>query len=309
MVEGQNGLDWGRWQRLAVEVEALGFAGLYRSDHYTGPAPPNKESLELWLSLVWLADHSTRLRFGPIVSPVTFRHPALTARMAMQVDLLSNGRLTLGLGAGWQEREHQMFGLPLLEMKERFDRFAEALEVVTKLVRTAAPVTFRGQYYELNEAVVLPRPAGRDTPILIGGNGERRTLPLVARYADEWNAVMIAPARFRTLNARLDALLRNEGRDPAAVRRSLMHGITYGRDPDHLQEVLAWRASNWSSRADAQEMRDRGEIVGAGGDVVAQIEQYEAAGVQCLMLQWLPVDDVDALRHFASTAARWLRAT
>src|SRR5260221_9914999 len=102
MIEGQNGLDWPRWQRIAGEVERLGFAGLYRSDHFTNPQPPEKDSLELWVSLTWLADHTRRLRFGPIVSPVTFRHPALSARMALQVDDLSGGRLTLGLGAGWQ---------------------------------------------------------------------------------------------------------------------------------------------------------------------------------------------------------------
>ena len=104
MLEGQNGLTWPRWQRIARAVEDLGFAGLYRSDHYTNMNPPDVESLELWVSLTWLASHTERIEFAPMVSPVSFRDPSMTARMAAAVDDLSGGRLSLGLGAGWQER-------------------------------------------------------------------------------------------------------------------------------------------------------------------------------------------------------------
>ena len=315
MIEGQNGLDWPQWKRIAAEVEGLGFAGLYRSDHFTNPHPPDKDSLELWVSLTWLAEHTTRLRFGPVVSPVTFRHPALSARVAMQVDALSGGRLTLGLGAGWQEREHQMFGLPLMDMKSRFDRFEEGLEVASRLIRSEEPVTLAGHYYQLHEAQLLPRPrwsqrpdgGATTTPILVGGNGERRTLPLAARHADEWNAVMIPPARFRELNAQLDVLLDQQGRHRRSVRRSLMHALTYGSDRAALEHALAWRSANSCSRADDRQRQERREIVGVAEEVVPQIEAYEEAGVECLMLQWLPLDDVEGLRHFASIASRWLR--
>ncbi len=107
MVEGQMGLNWARWQRIVRAVEDLGFVGLYRSDHFTNPEPPDYDSLELWVSLVWLASHTTRIEFGPLVTPVSFRHPAMTARMASAVDDLSGGRLVLGVGAGWQVREHR----------------------------------------------------------------------------------------------------------------------------------------------------------------------------------------------------------
>ena len=117
MIEAQNGLTWPRWQNLAAAVEDLGFAGLYRSDHFTNAQPPDMESLELWVSLTWLASHTRRIEFGPLVSPVSVRNPVLTARMASAVDDLSGGRLTLGLGAGWQEREHNTFGFDLLELK------------------------------------------------------------------------------------------------------------------------------------------------------------------------------------------------
>src|SRR5574341_1941350 len=107
MIEGQNGLTWPRWQNIVRAVEDLGFAGLYRSDHFTNANPPDKESLELWVSLTWLAANTSRIEFGPLVTPFSFRHPALTARMAAAVDDLSGGRLTLGLGAGWQERRSE----------------------------------------------------------------------------------------------------------------------------------------------------------------------------------------------------------
>jgi len=125
MIEGQNGLTWQSWQKIGRLVEDLGFAGLYRSDHFTNAQPPERDSLECWTSLTWLAANTRRIQFGPLVSPVSFRHPALTARMAAALDDLSGGRLTLGVGAGWQEREHDMFGFDLLGGKARFDRFEE----------------------------------------------------------------------------------------------------------------------------------------------------------------------------------------
>ena len=114
MIEGQDGLNWTRWQRIGLAVEALGFAGLYRSDHFTNPEAPDKDSLELWLSLTWLASHTQRIEFGPLVTPVSFRHPVFTARIGAQLDDLAGGRLTLGVGAGWEEREHTAFGFDLL---------------------------------------------------------------------------------------------------------------------------------------------------------------------------------------------------
>src|ERR1035437_9572970 len=169
MVEGQIGLNWPRWQAIAHTVEDLVSAGLYRSDHVTNSQPPDLDSLECWTSLTWLASHTKRIEFGPMVSPVSVRNPALTARMAAAVDDLSGGRLTLGLGAGWQEREHHMFGFDLLDMKSRFARFHEGLEVVTRLLKSAQPVSFDGKYYQLREASLLPRPQRPGGPRLLVG--------------------------------------------------------------------------------------------------------------------------------------------
>ena len=217
MVEGQNGLNWERWQRLATAVDELGFAGLYRSDHYTNPEKPDLDSLELWVSLTWLASHTKNIEFGPLVSPVSFRDPTMTARMASAVDDLSNGRLVLGLGAGWQAREHTNYGWDLLDIKPRFDRFAEGLEVVTQLLNSDEPVAFNGDYYHLEDAILLPRPQRPGgPPILIGGNGPQLALPLVAKYASEWNAVYISPEGFKEKNALLDGMLVENGRSQAA---------------------------------------------------------------------------------------------
>jgi F420-dependent oxidoreductase-like protein len=300
MLEGQNGLTWPRWQKIAAAVEDLGFAGLYRSDHFTNGAPPDLDSLELWVSLTWLASHTKRIEFGPLVSPVSFRHPALTARMAAAVDDLSDagggGRLTLGLGAGWQEREHHLFGFDLLPMKERFDRFEEGVEVITRLLQSNTPVTFYGKYYQLRDATLLPRPIRSGGPrILIGGNGEKRTMSLVARYADEWNAIFAPAAEFARLNAHLDEVLIAHGRAPESVKRSMMTGLRFGRTKKELEEKLTARKQT------VEELQKRGIIVGVGEEVKGQLVALEKAGLQRVMLQWLDLDDLDGLSALAET--------
>lgn len=300
MIEGQNGLNWPRWQRLAAAVEALGFVGLYRSDHYTNAEPPDLDSLELWVSLTWLASHTQRIEFGPLVTPFSFRHPTMTARMATAVDDLSGGRMTLGLGAGWQAREHTNYGWDLMDRRRRFARFAEGMLIVAHLLQNEAPLTFQGQFYRLHEAVLLPRPARPGgPPILIGGNGETRTLPLAARYASEWNAIFITQARFRELNARLDGLLAAQGRPAHSVRRSLMTNCRFGRDEAALQRVLGGRSKS--------DLQARGLVVGTANEIVAQLGQWAEAGIQRLMLQWLDLDDLDGLEGLAQGVLPQLR--
>ncbi len=294
MIEGQNGLNWPRWQAIVRLVEELGFVGLYRSDHFTNARPPDMDSLELWVSLTWLADHTERIEFGPLVTPFSFRHPAITARMAAAVDNLSGSRLVLGVGAGWQEREHKMFGYELLDMQGRFGRFREGLECLTSLLHDDQPVTYHGKYYNLEEAQVLPRPERPGSPpILIGGNGFRRTLPLAARYADVWNANFIGVDEFKNANAELDRLLGIEGRPLDAVRRSLMTTCVFAKDQSAVDERLARRGRT------KQEMLERGMIVAAGDEIKRQLQRLSDAGVQRVMLQWLDLDDLDGLRDLA----------
>ena len=200
MVEGQDGLNWDRWRRIARVAEEAGFVGLYRSDHFTNPAGPFKDSLECWMSLALLATETQRIEFGPMVSPVSFRHPSMLVRQAAAVADLSGGRLQFGIGAGWQGREHTSYSYHLGDVPERMARFRESVQIMAHLLRSDEPLTFAGKHYQLHEAVVLPRPRHR-VPIVIGGGGRRVTLPLVARYADEWNSAARPPEEFAEISS------------------------------------------------------------------------------------------------------------
>ena len=294
MIEGQNGLMWPRWQKIARLVEDAGFVGLFRSDHFTNSNPPDLESLELWTSLTWLACNTERIEFGPLVSPFSFRHAVHTARMAAAVDDLSNGRLILGLGAGWNTREHQLFGFDLLEPGARFERFKEGMEVVTRLLQSDEPVTLEGQYYQLRGATLLPRPERPGGPrILIGGNGAKRTMAYVVRYADEWNCVSLTPQEFTDRNMRLNEMLNAAGRKPESVRRSMMTGCVFGRDNAALKEKIAARGKS------LEQLQQDGVVAGNIDQVKKQLRELDEAGLQRIMLQWLDLDDLESLEALA----------
>jgi len=296
MIEGQNGLNWPRWQKIVQLVEELGFVGLYRSDHFTNSNGTDLDSLELWTSLTWLADHTNRIEFGPLVTPFSFRHPVFTARMASAVDDLSGGRLTLGMGAGWQEREHHLFGFDLLEPGPRYERFEEGLEVVTRLLQSSERVTFKGRYYQVRDGILLPRPQRNGGPrILIGGDGGRRMRSLVVKYAVEWNCVMLLPDVFAERNHLLTEALIAAGRDSKAVRRSMMTSCVFGKDESALNEKLAARNRS------VAELQARGAVAGNPVQVQDQLRALEEAGVERIMLQWLDLDDLAGLEALAKS--------
>src|SRR5690606_20654406 len=307
MLEGQDGLNWTRWKRLLQAAEDFGYQCVFRSDHFTNPAPPDKDSLELWVSLTYAASHTQRIEFGSCVAPVTFRHPSMTVRMAAQVDDLSGGRLILGLGAGWQEREHHNFGIPFYDRKTRFEMLEDALEMTKQLLESDTPVTYQGKHFSLDEAILLPRPQ-RKTPIMIGGKGPKKTIPLTAKYADEWNGVFIPLSDYRDRNQQLDELLRQNGRGPASVKRSLMTQIIFGKDDAALDARLqAWG----HDRSKINDLVQHGLIVGTPSAVIDQIGAFVEAGAQRFMLQWIDLEDIDGLEqiardvlpHFHGTAA------
>lgn len=304
MIEGQDGLTWERWKRIAQAAEDLGFAGLFRSDHYTNSTPPELDSLELWVSLTYLATHTNRIEFGPLVTPFSFRHPSITARMAAGVDDLSGGRLRLGLGAGWNRREHEMFGLDLLDVKGRMQRFEEGLEVVSKLLNSDEPFSFNGHFYQLKDAVLLPRPARPGgPPIVVGGNGRRRTLQLAAKYADEWNGTGQTPERFRDRMQRLDRYLTAEGRKPSEVRRTAMSGVAFGRNKGDLEAKISLYGRS------AEELHADGKLVGDGNQIAEQLNALAEAGCQRVMLQWLDQDDIEGLEALATAVLRQFKST
>jgi F420-dependent oxidoreductase-like protein len=263
MVEGQAGLNWKRWDRVLKMAEDVGFQCVFRSDHFTNTAPPDLDSLELFVSLTYAATHTNRIEFGSLVAPVTFRHPTMTLRQAAQIDDLSDGRLTLGLGAGWQAREHTNYGIPFYDLETRFEQLTDALDIARLLHGSAEPVSHEGRHISVKDAVLLPRPVRR-TPILIGGNGPKRTLPLAARYADEWNGVFIDAPTYNERSTRLDELLVEEGRAPSAVKRSMMMPFA------------------WAS----------------GDDGVDVIDRYVEAGCQRFMLQIVEYDDLSGIEQW-----------
>jgi alkanesulfonate monooxygenase SsuD/methylene tetrahydromethanopterin reductase-like flavin-dependent oxidoreductase (luciferase family) len=314
-IEAQEGLTWSSWKQIVAEVENLGYAGLFRSDHFPG----DKAALELIVSLAYLADHTQRLHFGSLVAPLSFRDPAILAGQAAAIDDLSGGRLVLGLGAGWVEREHHVWGYQLGEPNTRSSRFKEGLEVISQLLNSDEPVTYEGQYYQLRGARLLPRPQRSGGPaILIGGNGVRLTLPLVARYADVWNVFHVTPDIFRERSAVLDNLLRIEGRQPSEVKRTMMAQMFCGRNESELKQRADFAYRNW-----VPELSDRPfdnllealdsmispllnsvgatfcPLVGTPDEVVDQIDAYEEAGVQELILQWFDPDDVEGLQMYS----------
>ena len=293
MIEGQEGLNWPRWQRLARAAEDMGFYGLFRSDHFASPEGPIVDQLETWISFAWVAENTSRISFGTLVSPISFRNPSILAWQASAVDSLASGRLRLGLGAGWQQREHEAFGFDLLSTNERFKRYEEGIQVVKALTRSTEPVSFEGEYWSLKDAMLSPRsPRADGPPLVIGGNGPKRTLPLAAKYADEWNAVGLKPEDYRERCQILDELLEKEGREPAAVKRTLMTRGVAAADQAGLDAK--------TSEDDRNRIVERGAVVGTPDQIVDILGRHAEAGVQGVMLQWLDMDDISGLEVIAS---------
>src|SRR5690606_33468580 len=225
MIEGQEGLNWDRWRRIIRATEDLGYESLFRSDHFFSlSGPHDRDALETFLSFVLVAEESSRIRFGPLVASMTFRHPSLVARMAAQIDVLSEGRFILGLGAGWNVPEHEAFGIPFPPVRERMDRLEEGIQVVRTLWGEG-PASFEGRYYQLQDVECYPKPAQSPAPILVGGSGEKRTLRIVAQYADEWNVTGQTVETYRHKDEVLRAHCEAVGRDQASIRRSMMCGF------------------------------------------------------------------------------------
>jgi F420-dependent oxidoreductase-like protein len=306
-VEGQTGLTWPLWRRWVAMAEARGFSGLYRSDHFTMPDPPDEDSLECIVSLAYLADHTHRVRFGPLVAPLSFRDPVMLARQAVALDDLSGGRMVLGVGTGWIEREHSLFGYELGDLQARFARLEEGLEVVTRPLKSDEAVSYEGQFYKLREAVLLPRPQREGgPPILIGGSGSERTPELAARFADVWNGIFMGPDTFRERSAALDVLLSNHGRQPHDVKRTLASLCFFGRTEDALERRVQL-AREWDDDLASLPLEEAletlrtgwGAIAGSAEVAIEQIRAYEQAGVEELMLEWLDANDVEGAEAFA----------
>jgi F420-dependent oxidoreductase-like protein len=281
MIEGQNGVTWDQWRGLATTAEASGFEALFRSDHYeTLDGEANTGSLDAWSTLTALATQTTTLRLGTLVSPATFRHPSVLAREAVTADHVSGGRIELGLGAGWNEHEHTSHGFPFDTTRDRFDRYAEQLEIVRRSL-DPEPFSFSGRYYTLTDADPQPKPLRR-MPIVTGGQARKRGAALAARWADEYNTVFATPDECRERREAIASACREIGREP--IPFSLM--TTFALAGDHAERML----------------RDQGLdepppqwIAGTPEQIAARLRELEAAGVQRVMLQHLLHDDLETV--------------
>jgi alkanesulfonate monooxygenase SsuD/methylene tetrahydromethanopterin reductase-like flavin-dependent oxidoreductase (luciferase family) len=288
MIEGQEGLNWDRWRLICHDAEALGFDSLRRSDHlFSVMGAVERDCIECWTSLAMAAEWTKTIELGPMVSPLTFRPPALLARMATAVDLLAGGRLILGVGAGWYEREHVENGIPFLTMGGRMDLLEEGIQTIRTVWETANPKPPRGKI-----------------PLLMGGRGEKRALPMVAREAVEWNLSHMDGEEYAQKKKVLDEACRAIGRDPSTIRHSVMANFIIGRDRLEVRErALQLREIIPSLKGlDADEViakvGERG-LVGTAGEVADQINKYSKLGVDLFMLQHFRLDDRDALKLLA----------
>lgn len=303
MIEGQEGLTWDRWFRLGQAAEELGYESLCRSDHLTGLSGQSRRpSLETWTSLTALATRTRRIRFGPMVCPLTFYHPALLAKMAAAVDGLSEGRFDLGIGGGWNEPEHAMFGLAFPSLTERLDR----LECGARLIRALGagqPVTLEQPYYPLRKAESHPLPPHGRLRLVVGGRGERRTLRIVAEFADEWNVTRVDVDGFRHKRQVLAEHCRALGRDPGTITRSLMVPLAIGSgSADVAQRIAAARVIFPAMPEDEGAWRAAGFLAGSPEAVVADLTRWAEAGIERVLLQMLDQEDIAALELFARTA-------
>ena len=310
MVEGQNGLTWERWIHILGLAERLGFPTVFRSDHYF--IGPPQDSLEAYLSFAVAARETRSIRFGPLVTPVTFRSPVDVGRMAAQIDLLSGGRFVMGLGAGWNEAEHNAYGIPFPAVKERMDRLEEALQLVQTLW-SESPATFQGKHYQLDGADLKPKPTGGRPPILIGGSGEKRLLRMVARYASEWNCVNLAPDAYAGKVAVLERHCEAEGRDPATIGRSMMTFAVLGPDEATLDRGTRRLMGMWGARegmAPAEYragMRARGLLAGGTDEIVDTLGQLAERGLQEIDFQHFDFEDDTVPQYIAAELAPKVR--
>jgi alkanesulfonate monooxygenase len=305
--EPQQGATYDDLLRVAQHAETLGFDGFFRSDHYLafgGDGMPGPT--DAWATLAGLARETRRVQLGTLVTSATFRRPGPLAIAVAQVDAMSGGRVELGLGAGWYEAEHTAYGIPFPPTKERFDRLAEQLAIITGL--WATPVgerfSFQGAYYDLADSPALPKPAQSPGPrVIIGGRGPKRTPALAARFADEFNVPFASVDDVRAMYERVAAACATEGRDPgrAPIVFSTAQTVCIGRDEAELER----RAARIGSPL---ERLRKTALAGTPAEVVEKMGTYIEAGATRFHLQVLDLSDLDHLDLIAAEVAPQLPA-
>lgn len=298
MVEGQEDVTWEDWLALAAACEEHGVRTMFRSDHYLSVDDRRERgSLDAWGTITALGAVTERLRLGTMVSPATFRRPAVLAKAAVTADHVSAGRVEVGIGAGWWEREHELYGFELPPVGPRMDALEEQMQIV-RGHWGEGPFSFDGEYFSAHELDALPKPVQQPLPLILGGRGGPRSLRLAARYADEYNTVMATAEEIADIRRRLDEACEAEGRDPATLPLSMMTGWLVGADREELVD-RASRLSQWKGEGDDGEAFIAGlresTILGTVDEAIEQLRELEAAGLTRIMGQHLLHRDLDAV--------------
>jgi F420-dependent oxidoreductase-like protein len=299
MIEGQEDVTWEDWLALAEACEGSGIGTMFRSDHYLSVDDRRERgSLDAWGTITALGAVTERLRLGTMVSPATFRHPAVLAKAAVTADHVSGGRVEVGIGAGWWEVEHELYGFELPEVGPRMDALEEQLQIV-RGHWAEGPFTFEGAHYSAKNLNALPKPVQQPRPpLILGGRGGPRSLRLAARYADEYNTVMSTAGEIAELRERLDRACEAEGRDPGDLPLSMMTGWLVGADREELRE-RATRLSEWKGEGSDGEAFMAGlresTILGTTEEAIEQLRGLEGAGLTRIMGQHLLHRDLDAV--------------
>ncbi len=292
----QEGASYAALAEHWREAERLGYDTVWLDDHFYGVVtPPHADQLEAWVTLAALARETSRIRFGILVGCNSYRSPALVAKMAASLDVISGGRLEFGLGAGWFEQEYRAYGYDFPPVKQRLEQLAEALEICVRMWRDDR-ATFAGKHYRVEEAWNRPQPVQKPhPPIVIGGGGEKVLLRLVARYAQVWN-MGGSVAEMQHKCAVLDRHCADVGRDPSEIERSWFGPILIDDDPQRLERRLAKRAAGAGGVGAAI---DEKMIAGTPDQVIARLREYVAIGVTHFIAMFGRVDDLRSTRLFA----------
>lgn len=285
---------------IATTAEVSGFDSVFVMDHFfqlPGLGRPEEPMFECYTLLAALAARTSSVRIGAMVGGVTYRNPAVLAKQATALDVISGGRSIWAIGAAWYELEHRAFGIDFGTFGERFEKLEEALQIVTRMF-TEDVTTFEGRWYTVRDAYNVPKPLQRGgPPVLIGGSGERKTLRLVAQYADACN-IFGGTDRVRRLMDVLDGHCEAVGRDPATVTRTRLGTLVLGRTHE---EALARRATMLAARGvdyDALGERERADLdarltVGDPDEVGEQVEALLAAGLDGTIWNLPDAHDLD----------------
>ena len=309
MIEGQEGVSWGDWVALGRAVEESGLEGLFRSDHYAGSSDDPRGALDAWTQIAALAALTSRIRLGSLVSPVTFRHPSLLAKAVVTADHVSGGRVELGIGTGWMEKEHTRYGFPFPELSTRLEMLEEQLEIIVRQW-TEDELDFEGRHYRIQGLRALPRPLQQPRPpVIVGGSARPRTARLAARFADEYNTIYASADELRERRENVRSASVEAGREPLVF--SLMTGCVVGRDTAELhgrvRRLLAKMGRDDDPEAFVRERRDR-FVIGTVDEAIERLRELEDAGVGRIFLQHLVHEDVEMVRLLGTEVAPAVRA-